>query len=32
MECCWSVGGLHGVVQCENSEALEDVIVSVGLG
>ena len=31
MECCWSVGALHGVVQCENSEALEGVIVSLEL-
>ena len=31
MECCWNVGALHGVVQCENSEALEGVIVSLEL-
>ena len=32
MECCWSVDAFHGVVECENSEALEDVIVSFRLG
>ena len=32
IECCWSVGALHGVVQCENSEALEYAIVSFELG
>ena len=31
MECCWSVGALQGVVECGNSEALEDVIVLLEL-
>ena len=30
-ECCCSVGALQGVVECENSEALEDVTVLLEL-
>ena len=32
MECWWSVGASQGVVECENSETLEYVIVSLELG
>ena len=31
MECCCSVGASQGAVECENSEALECVMVSLEL-